>query len=89
MHACTCSLLPLDDPRCLEYAGPVDYYLKQGERIQVNFKAKPTLVIVGGSQNLQFLNDPVFLKLAMLLPTLPGSNEPSSCWGRLTSKVVA
>lgn len=42
----------------------MDYYLKQGEHIQVNFKAKSTLVIVGGSQDLQFLNDPVHLSLA-------------------------
>jgi hypothetical protein len=33
--------------------------LSTGQKITVTFKAKPSLVIIGGSQNLQFLNDPV------------------------------
>ena len=40
-------------------AGPTYYFVGVGEHIAVSFSTKPSLVVIGGSQNLQFLDDPV------------------------------
>jgi hypothetical protein len=40
-------------------AGPSYFFVSVGDHIRVNLAAKKSLVIIGGSQNLQFLNDPV------------------------------
>ncbi|BDA44560.1 probable Dynein regulatory complex subunit 5 at N-terminal half [Coccomyxa sp. Obi] len=39
--------------------GPTHFYLSMGTSINISFKTKPTLVVIGGSQNLQFLNDEI------------------------------
>lgn len=54
-HAC-----PSRCAKCMA-SGPTRFYLSAGTSINIKFKTKPTLVVIGGSQNLQFLNDEVRL----------------------------
>ncbi|KAK9908272.1 hypothetical protein WJX75_005306 [Coccomyxa subellipsoidea] len=39
--------------------GPTRFFLSAGTSINISFKTKPTLVVIGGSQNLEFLNDEI------------------------------
>ncbi|EIE21329.1 hypothetical protein COCSUDRAFT_56551 [Coccomyxa subellipsoidea C-169] len=39
--------------------GPTRFFLGTGAEIKISFKTKPTLVVIGGSQNLHFLNDEI------------------------------
>ena len=40
-------------------AGPSYFFVGVGDHIRVSFAAKKSLVIIGGSQNLQFLDESV------------------------------
>lgn len=40
-------------------AGHTSYNIRKGERVEISFQARPGVVITGGTQNLEFMNDPV------------------------------
>ena len=43
------------------HAGSLSYEVRKGDSLMVSFQARPGVVITGGSQNLEFMNDPVRL----------------------------
>ena len=55
--------------------GSTSYNVRKGDSLVVSFQARPGVVITGGSQNLEFMNDPVRypLRLSPLTITCPAS----------------
>ena len=81
---CVSQILRVESVTRLSNAGSTSYSVRKGESLAVSFQARPDVVVTGGSQNLEFMNDPVSAPVICFHVYLSAWQKATQLLGRMS-----